>query len=60
MKLYMAATLKGSPEWERARKLKQWARVDALRDPAKRQEFTAKYGHPPEDITADEIQEPHN
>ncbi len=60
MELYLVATLKGSPKWERMRKLKQWDRVAALRDADSRKAFEAKYGHPPEVMTADEVQEPHN
>jgi hypothetical protein len=60
MKLHVPATLKGSTEWKRSRKLRQQARVDALRDTEKHRGFTARYGRPPEEMTADEIQEPHS
>lgn len=59
MECYFYATMqKGSPEWRRA-KLKQWERVGALRDPIARQAFEAKYQHPPETVTVDELEGPH-
>lgn len=59
MKAYAPVTASGSPEWEKARALKQKEREWALRDASLRAAFETKHGHPPEDHTLDEYQEAH-